>query len=138
MNPRTLWARQPVAVIISARVAPFLRRSRARTVAFLLPSRAVAAFAAALRAVLAGLALAALAAFVLAAPFAFLPVFGATLAAVFVCTGASAALWISFSITFVIALFLGRRLRSRTSITQVCTGSKSILRGSGSIAATHP
>ncbi len=42
-NPRTVWACQPVAFMISASVAPCLRRSRSRTSAFLLPSRASAA-----------------------------------------------------------------------------------------------
>src|SRR5713101_5486866 len=42
MNPRTLCFCQPVAFIISARVAPFLRWIRANTVAFLLPCRAAA------------------------------------------------------------------------------------------------
>src|SRR4051812_19391763 len=48
MNPRTLWACQPVASMISARVAPFARWIRVTTVALLLPSRAtpVAAFSA--------------------------------------------------------------------------------------------
>jgi len=39
-NPRTLWRCQSVALAISAIVAPFGRRSSARTIAFLLPSRA--------------------------------------------------------------------------------------------------
>jgi hypothetical protein len=39
-NPRTVWACQPVVFMISARVAPCLRRSSSRTSAFLLPSRA--------------------------------------------------------------------------------------------------
>src|SRR4051812_10122236 len=57
MNPRTLCFCQPVAFIISARVAPFLRWIRARTVAFLLPVRALAApVAAPLTAFVAGLA----------------------------------------------------------------------------------
>src|SRR4029453_7235143 len=47
MNPRTLWACQPVAFMIWASVAPPLRWSRPRTVAFLLPSRAAAGFVAA-------------------------------------------------------------------------------------------
>src|SRR5437899_4975936 len=42
MNPRTLCACQPVAFMIWASVAPPLRWSRPRTVAFLLPSRAAA------------------------------------------------------------------------------------------------
>jgi len=40
MKPRTRWARQPVAFMISWRVAPFGRRISSRTSAFLLPSRA--------------------------------------------------------------------------------------------------
>src|SRR5690349_9123881 len=78
MNPRTLCFCQPVAFIISARVAPFLRWIRARTVAFLLPVRALAAplagFVAGLPAFLAGstgVALATLAALGLAACLAF-------------------------------------------------------------------
>src|ERR1019366_4631434 len=39
MNPRTVCACHPVAFMISAEVAPFLRWSMATTSAFLLPSR---------------------------------------------------------------------------------------------------
>jgi hypothetical protein len=42
-NPRTLWDCQPVAfIIISAKVAPGVRRSKASTCSFLVPSRVVA------------------------------------------------------------------------------------------------
>src|SRR5664279_6409565 len=44
MKPRTLWACQEVASMISARVAPLARRSRSRMVAVLLPTRAPSAF----------------------------------------------------------------------------------------------
>src|SRR2546426_2875159 len=78
MNPRTLCACQPVAFMIWASVAPPLRWSRPRTVAFLLPSRAAAGLLPALPrfplAALAGLALTAFFAF-----FAFLPFFAAPL-----------------------------------------------------------
>src|SRR5205809_8118122 len=84
MNPRTEWACQPVAFMIWASVAPPLRWSRPRTVAFLLPSRAAAGLLPALArfalAALAGLALAAFFAFF--AFFAFLPCFAAALALV--------------------------------------------------------
>jgi hypothetical protein len=50
-----LWFCQSVALAISARVAPFLRRSRSSTMDFLLPSRASGAASLAL-AVLAALA----------------------------------------------------------------------------------
>src|ERR1035437_8032767 len=40
MNPRMLWFCQSVALAISARVAPPLRRSRSSTMDSLLPSRA--------------------------------------------------------------------------------------------------
>src|SRR5258705_12955305 len=46
MNPRAVWACQPVAFITSARVAPPFRSSRPTTVAVLLPSRATGAAAA--------------------------------------------------------------------------------------------
>src|SRR6476620_3424149 len=78
MNPRTECACQPVAFMISASVAPFLRWSRASTVAFLLPSRALAgllvrlgtALPTVVRPLLAGLAI--LVGLGLAASFAFL------------------------------------------------------------------
>src|SRR5947208_16216244 len=76
MNPRTLWACQPVAFMIWASVAPPFRWSRPRTVAFLLPSRA----AAGLSPPLARFPLPALAGFVFAVPLAFLPFFAAALA----------------------------------------------------------
>ena len=41
MKPRTVWACQLVAVMISSRVAPAGRRSNSSTAAFLLPSRVV-------------------------------------------------------------------------------------------------
>src|SRR5258706_15361945 len=44
MNPRTLWACQPVALISSFRVPPSGRFSRSRILAALLPSRTVLAF----------------------------------------------------------------------------------------------
>src|SRR2546422_8575150 len=102
MNPRTLWACQPVAFIIWVRVAPPLRWSRPRTVAFLLPSRA----AAGLVPPLAGFPLAALAGLALAAVLAFLPCFAAALAllARFGAVVAASAglppsrLWIAFQI----------------------------------------
>src|SRR5205823_2201889 len=93
MNPRTLCACQSVAFIISASVAPFLRRSKPRTAAFLLPSRA----AAGLPAALARFPFAALvgSAFGFAADFAFLGL-GAVLAA---SAGLSPfRLWIAFQI----------------------------------------
>src|SRR5437899_12210476 len=98
MNPRTLWACQPVAFMIWASVAPPLRWSRPRTVAFLLPSRA----AAGLLPALARFALAALAGLALA----FLPFFAAALALLsrFGAVGAASAmvppskLWIAFQI----------------------------------------
>src|SRR3989441_7402677 len=105
MNPRTEWACQPVAFMIWASVAPPLRWSRPRTVAFLLPSRAAAGLLPALArfplAALAGLALAAFFAF-----FAFLPCFAAALAllARFGAVVAASAglppsrLWIAFQI----------------------------------------
>ncbi len=43
MKPRTLWACQSVADMMSASVAPSGRFSMSRTMAFLLPSRAVGA-----------------------------------------------------------------------------------------------
>src|SRR5438132_1299000 len=76
MNPRTLCACQPVDFMIWASVAPPLRWSRPRTVAFLLPSRA----AAGLLPALARFPLAALAGFAFAAGLAFLPCFAAGLA----------------------------------------------------------
>src|SRR5881409_2811009 len=88
MNPRTLCACQPVAFMIWASVAPPLRWSRPRTVAFLLPSRAAAGLLPALPrfplADLAGLALAAVLAFLpcFAAALALLAHFGAAGAAV--------------------------------------------------------
>src|SRR5450756_834170 len=44
MNPRTLWACQAVASMISVRVAPFFRCSKAMTWAVLLPWRGPSAF----------------------------------------------------------------------------------------------
>src|ERR1039458_8300099 len=44
MNPRTLWACQDVACMISARVAPLARRNNARTAAVLLPGRTPSGF----------------------------------------------------------------------------------------------
>src|SRR5437667_10700687 len=76
MNPRTLWACQPVAFMIWASVAPPLRWSRPRTVAFLLPSRAAAGLLPALP----RFPLAALAGLAFASFFAFLPFFAAALA----------------------------------------------------------
>src|ERR1017187_8233209 len=76
MNPRTLWACQPVAFMTSARVAPPFRSSRATTVAVLLPSRAPPAALACLA------PLAALGAFFAGAAFLVaLPLVGAPLAA---------------------------------------------------------
>src|SRR5437667_8893934 len=102
MNPRTEWACQPVAFMIWASVAPPLRWSRPRTVAFLLPSRA----AAGLLPPLARFSLAALAGFAFAAGLAFLPFFAAALAllAHFGAVVAASAgvppsrLWIAFQI----------------------------------------
>jgi hypothetical protein len=42
-KPRTVWACQPVSSMISVRVAPWVRRIRSITSAFLLPSRAILA-----------------------------------------------------------------------------------------------
>src|SRR5262249_38324285 len=94
IKPRTLWACQPVAFMISASVAPLLRLSSPRTVAFLLPSRAPVVFVAALRPVLAGLAGLAFAALVGLAFAACLALcgFGVTVAVVLVDSGSSAAL----------------------------------------------
>src|SRR6185503_17478747 len=44
MNPRTLWACQPVAFIISFSVAPSARFSRSRAFSVLVPWRAPSAF----------------------------------------------------------------------------------------------
>src|ERR1035441_1515418 len=44
MNPRTLWACQDVACMISVRVAPSARWTRARTAAVLLPGRTPSGF----------------------------------------------------------------------------------------------
>src|ERR1035441_698122 len=44
MKPRTLWACQEVASMISVRVAPFFRCSKAMTLAVLLPWRGPSAF----------------------------------------------------------------------------------------------
>src|SRR5687768_4650117 len=95
MNPRTLWACQPVAFIISARLAPLARLTRPRTFAPLLSGRRVppsfgpAVFAVffALVALAAFLALGA--AFFLLATFFEAAFFGATFAP---CT-ATAAAW---------------------------------------------
>src|SRR2546422_11222792 len=76
MNPRTLCACQPVAFMIWASVAPPLRWSRPRTVAFLLPSRATAGLVPAL----AGFPLAAFASFAFGAALAFFPFFSAAFA----------------------------------------------------------
>src|SRR6185369_12098092 len=89
MKPRTECACHSVAFIISASVAPFLRWSRARTVAFLQPSRAWAGLLVRLGTALpvvlwpflagvAGLALAAL----VGLGLAFVAVFRAAVAAV--------------------------------------------------------
>src|SRR5580704_6574109 len=43
MKPRTLWACQDAASMISARLAPLARRSRPRMIAVLRPSRAPSA-----------------------------------------------------------------------------------------------
>src|SRR5882672_10743206 len=107
MNPRTLWACQPVAFMIWASVAPPFRWSRPRTSAFLLPSRAgagLAALAAGFRPLAglgAGFALAGLVGFPLAASLAFLAGFGAAVAAGLARAGVSAGLppsrlWIAF------------------------------------------
>src|SRR5947209_14136125 len=102
MNPRTLWACQPVAFVIWVSVAPPLRWSRPSTVAFLLPSRA----AAGLSPPLARFPLAALASLAFAAGLAFLPFFAAALAllapfgaAVAVSAGVPPSrLWMAFQI----------------------------------------
>src|SRR5213596_2250913 len=102
MNPRTEWACQPVAFMIWASVAPPLRWSKPRTVAFLLPSRAAAGLSPAL----ARFPFVALAGLAFAPGLAFLPAFppALTLLARF---GASVAvsaalppsrLWIAFQI----------------------------------------
>src|SRR5258706_14462166 len=56
MKPRTLWACQPAAFMISASVAPFGRFSRSMIFAALLPSRAAPASLAALGVFLGALA----------------------------------------------------------------------------------
>src|SRR5437867_38129 len=102
MNPRTLWACQPVAFMIWASVAPPFRWSRPRTVAFLLPSRAAAGLLPALP----RFPLAALASLAFAAGLAFFPFFAAALALLapfgaFVAVSAGlppSRLWIAFQI----------------------------------------
>src|SRR5437667_661206 len=120
MNPRTLCACQPVAFMIWASVAPPLRWSRPRTVAFLLPSRA----AAGLLPALARFPLAALAGFAFAAGLAFFPFFAAALAwlapfgaAVAVSAGLPPSrLWMAFQI------LLTADLRSVNFLTGVRPG----------------
>ena len=80
-NPRTEWGCQPVAFISSFEVAPPGRFNRSRTLAALLPSRALLAFFALLGACLAGMAF-----------FPDFPFFGATFAPFFANAGPFAGL----------------------------------------------
>ena len=120
MKPRTLCASQSVAAMISLSVAPSLRRSRSRMMAFLLPSRAVGAAVSAVASLLGGAASGAtLAACGAAVAVAFC--FSAAVSLASVCrnparrcslSAASASFWMAVQIRLV-AVFRIRELLNR-------------------------